>query len=664
MESIPMRIPSWLRPLSARRNPVRNRRWRPRPTFRPRVEGLEDRCQPSVTIHEFPLPSPASLPDTIHAGPDGNLWFQEEAVGRGRVLGQITPTGQIAETSITSLPGNINSFDFGPDGNIWVGTSTDICEVTPQGELLHDYPILSTDTLQYPALGVAVGPDGNIWYTETGSENGRQDVIGRLTPSGQITEFPIPFAAAEIVSGPDGNLWFDATTLHSIGRITPAGDVTTFDILDNGGTGAFRGLTADPNGTLLMSASNVVEVNTAGQLVATVSNLDLPFSPTLGPDGNLWAIVGATATGGDAIASVTPQGIVTEYPVPTPNAGLAWITAGPDGNLWFTEYGANQIGEVVLAPPPSSLSGVVWQDFNDDGQVDFAETAVADVTVTLTGTDDLGNAINQVVQTDANGIYAFTDLRPSNAAGYTIIETQPTGLLNGTDTLGTVNGVSSGNAAVQNVFSGIDLSAPGAVGENYNFGERPATTGLNIGGQAATIGFWQNNKGQALIKALNGGPAATQLGTWLATTFPNMYANLNGETNTQVAAFYKTLFARTARTAPGGPPKVDAQVMATALAVYVTNETLAGTTATAYGFRVTTDGLGAAGLTLGDNGSAFGESGTVSISVLDLLLAVNSHSHNGVLFDVNGDGQIGLLEAICRTIANDVFALINEAGGI
>src|SRR5207247_2343306 len=118
-------------------------------------------------------------------------------------------------------------------------------------------------------------------------------------------------------------------------------------------------------------------------------------------------------------------------------------------------------------------------------------------------------------------------------------------------------------------------------------------------GQTATIGFWQNKNGQALINALNGGSTSTQLGNWLAANFPNLYGagaganNLAGKTNAQVAAFYKTLFARTAKTAAGGgPAKMDAQVLATALAVYVTNQTLAGTTAAAYGFLVTENGVG------------------------------------------------------------------------
>ena len=62
----------------------------------------------------------------------------------------------------------------------------------------------------------------------------------------------------------------------------------------------------------------------------------------------------------------------------------------------------------------------------------------------------------------------------------------------------------------------------------------PTATGGVIGGQTATIGFWQNPNGQNLVRALNGGATATQLGHWLAVTFPNMYASLDGMTNAGV----------------------------------------------------------------------------------------------------------------------------------
>ncbi len=64
---------------------------------------------------------------------------------------------------------------------------------------------------------ITAGPDGALWFTE-GTGN-----IGRITPSGSITEFPIPTASSMpvgITAGPDGNLWFAENSASKIGRIT------------------------------------------------------------------------------------------------------------------------------------------------------------------------------------------------------------------------------------------------------------------------------------------------------------------------------------------------------------------------------------------------------------------------------------------------------------
>jgi len=216
------------------------------------------------------------------------------------------------------------------------------------------------------------------------------------------------------------------------------------------------------------------------------------------------------------------------------------------------------------------------------------------------------------------------------------------------------------------------MTMTNSTASDYNFGERPASTGAVGTGQTATIGFWQNKNGQNLIKALNGGATATQLGNWLAATFPNMYGptaganSLAGKTNVQVAVLYTSLFQKSKKDAAlGGPPKMDAQVMATALAVYVTNQTLAGTTAQSYGFLVTANGVGTAAFNVGSNGAAFGVANNTSVSILDLLLAVDARSFNGVLFDLNHDGFANsALETAYRQMANDVFTAINQAGGI
>ena len=51
--------------------------------------------------------------------------------------------------------------------------------------------------------------------------------------------------------------------------------------------------------------------------------------------------------------------------------------------------------------------------------------------------------------------------------------------------------------------------------------------------------------------------------------------------------------------------------------------------------------------------------------MLDLLLAVNVRAHRGRLYDLDGDGDANdSLETSYRTMANNVFSAINEAGDI
>jgi virginiamycin B lyase len=65
----------------------------------------------------------------------------------------------------------------------------------------------------------------------------------------------------------------------------------------------------------------------------------------MGSDGNIWA----SDDGGNAVARFTPDGQGTSFPMPTPNAGPAELTAGPDGNLWCTEATANAIARITTA---------------------------------------------------------------------------------------------------------------------------------------------------------------------------------------------------------------------------------------------------------------------------------------------------------------------------
>src|SRR5439155_915967 len=97
--------------------------------------------------------------------------------------------------------------------------------------------------------------------------------------------------------------------------------------------------------------------------------------------------------------------------------------------------------------PPASLAGYVYSDTDNDGVKDGGEAGIPGVTVTLTGTDDLGNPVNTSTMTGADGSYSFTDLRPGT---YTYTATQRYGFLDGKDTIGTPGGT-TGNDQFSNI---------------------------------------------------------------------------------------------------------------------------------------------------------------------------------------------------------------------
>jgi hypothetical protein len=230
-------------------------------------------------------------------------------------------------------------------------------------------------------------------------------------------------------------------------------------------------------------------------------------------------------------------------------------------------------------------------------------------------------------------------------------------------------GVISGTGSILTVTGAHTYADPGSdtvsVRISHNLGGTTTATttttatvmslGLPVGaGLAAGIGFWHGFNGQSLIKSFNGGSTSTALSAWLAATFPNLYGgnagryNLTGRTNTQVAAFYQSLFG------PDGP-KAEAQVLATALNVYATTLSLGGTAGQAYGFVVSAFGLGSRSFNVGAAGAAFGVANQTSLNVYQLLKAVNKKAVNGVLYNA-----ITLL----RRQAADLFDSLNQAGGI
>jgi len=266
------------------------------------------------------------------------------------------PLGALAEFPIATggAPAGIAA---GPDGNIWfteygLGFDESIGRISPSGHI-SEFPIPSGGS---GAASISQGPDGNMWFTEYTA-----GVIGQITPAGHITEFPLPGAAGPngIAAGPDGNVWFTETAADAIGRITPSGEVTTFPV-PSAGAGPV-GIAEGPDGNMWFtefgfgSGEKIARITPTGQVTEfPLTAGSGPYSIAPGPEGDMWF----TENTADAIGRIDPaSGQITTTPIPTERARPRVIAPGPDGSMWFTEYGSGGVGQNIGRITPSGEIG-------------------------------------------------------------------------------------------------------------------------------------------------------------------------------------------------------------------------------------------------------------------------------------------------------------------
>ncbi len=326
---------------------------------------------------EYPLPNPGppgsgcvdcrqAGAGPIAAGADGNLWFAD---GGNRAVGRITPSGAVTEFALSTAIGAPYGIGAGPDGNMWVttdagtGRQDSIVRISPAGAITS----FQAGTRTGGGFGagpesIATGPDGNLWFTEFWANR-----IGRMTPSGALTEFPIPTpesAPRGIVAGPDGNVWFveSANLGSAIARVTTKGVVTEFP-LGGGPNDQLQPdvIVAGPDGSLWFSQAHPSEdhgeigrvMGTGSFSFFTMPKGTIPGDVAVGPDGNIWF----ADPGGNTIGRMSLTGAVRLFAMPTRSRRLSGLAAGADGRMWFTEGG--WIGSIGTTVPETMLSARV-----------------------------------------------------------------------------------------------------------------------------------------------------------------------------------------------------------------------------------------------------------------------------------------------------------------
>jgi virginiamycin B lyase len=300
---------------------------------------------------EYEIPSPG-VPEHIAAGSDGALWFSERYTTH---IGRVTVRGRFKIYSFPQANHMSTDITAGPDGALWFTFPNSvppldtgkIGRITTTGaSTFYRIPWVSD------AESITAGPDGNLWFADHVAV-----AVGRVTPAGQFTKFPIPGPQGtyprQITSGSDGALWFTDFNGHRIGRITTTGQVSFFPTADEDGYPEAIASGADGNDWFTFDdEANIGRITPGG--VITVF-------PVPHPEGHYIALGGIASvsaralaftyrdisTGESKIGRITLAGAITMAPTPTAESAPMGITAGPSGTIWFTELAVPAVAGFV-----------------------------------------------------------------------------------------------------------------------------------------------------------------------------------------------------------------------------------------------------------------------------------------------------------------------------
>jgi virginiamycin B lyase len=303
----------------------------------PTPAGCSVTATPQPTATFFKVPKQPGNPfapvgDSIAAGPDGNLWtsdgskfaFEVSTTGKMKSFQVPGAGGASAISTMAAGPAGGNTVWFADVqmravGRITTGTSPSISVFSvPDVENGH----------QSEPSAIASGPDGNMWFTDRGS-----DYLGSIAPLiATINEYPIPTNANRLAQGvvvlSNGDLWFVESGLAKLGMVQ-------------------------------ISALQLQTVNAVTEIQAGTSKANELRNIASSPDGNVWF----TEPQSDKVARVDVSAVpitVDEFSVPTANAQPNGIAPGPDGAMWFTETSGKKLGRI----PFNAAAGTSAQEFS------------------------------------------------------------------------------------------------------------------------------------------------------------------------------------------------------------------------------------------------------------------------------------------------------------
>lgn len=423
----------------------------------------------SGTCTEFSVPN-ASSGLTAGICFDGtNLWFPEGLVAQGLgtqdKLVKCTTSGTMTEFNPFASSTQCNGICFGA-GYLWITTQNNtILKTSTAGTLVSTYTIPTPSSVP---KGICLGPDGNIWFCESGVNK-----VGMLNiTSGTITEYTVSAGAFYICS--DGTyLWVSGG--NSITRLSTSGTVLS---------GSTPTASSGTWGICIGPDSNVwFTENTASKVASTF----LPF----GESETITAISANTSITVGTLANGYTSGLpiqITSGRVRTTNLQLqnGVYVSGDDTKLRY--LGTIRLTSVPGQTEDSAARRFIWNYYQRKLRHFFAQVPVASWSTAVTTfrtpdgntTDGQGQVsfVVGVAEDSFTGIYNV-QWANSSVGGLGLVGAMlngPSGTVTPTQEMGTTS--TSRNIAAPvitgypliglNTASGAEKSSTGADAQTFN----------------------------------------------------------------------------------------------------------------------------------------------------------------------------------------------------
>lgn len=227
----------------------------------------------------------------------------------------------------------------------------------------------------------------------------------------------------------------------------------------------FDCFSTEPNSELPLPGVKIDLINAAGTVVATTTTVaDGSYRFEKLPAG-LYSIVETQPA--NLIDGLSRSGTINGISVGKALSGSRIEQISLGGGQQGTNYDFCEL-------PPSSLSGHVYRDDNNDGVRQNNEPLIPGATIRLF--DSMGGLLGEVA-TDTQGYYQFTGLSKGT---YRITEITPSGYLDGKESIGRIAGRIVGEIDGADAIKSIILPS-GMQGNDYDFGELlPASISGNV----------------------------------------------------------------------------------------------------------------------------------------------------------------------------------------